>query len=282
MFGIKKLLELGLGRKKAAPAEPPGGQASPEGDETKLAIEHFKRAYYPYQCPDADITVRPADKTPDDPERPQDVVLAETVDRKRREDPFIGAKLASDEIVTNLGRWLLRDGQISIGDELAVLGAIGGRELKRGVFAAAGPHAAVLGMWDLETVSGEHFVTFGPKLYENFMNFTATATGQGKAVLEEVTAQANELRDKFGSEDYWRTSFDEKIKGTPKELADYFDGKFEFTFKVYCPYLYERAFAYAIAAQKVINGAVQANLAPREELSRLFTEYALRTALFLK
>lgn len=257
-------------------------------------IKMFQTAYMPYSVEGYTVPQRKPEEIKVDSKDRASLAMMNYIDSQRANDNFIGAKVAGKEIYTNLINWL-KDGKgVHAETLIAVLGSIGGRECVSGIMSTLeslisddaenksqiiNVIAGILDILIAETKSGERYI-MGGRIANTFCSFYDTACSeQGKAV-EKLKPLASEIAGKVGSPDYWKTHFDNLVGKSPKEIADIFEGKFEFTFNVYCRFPYERMLAFAIAAQNAMKQIE--SVMPEEKALSILAEYGWRTSHYWK
>lgn len=285
---------FGFFRKKDTP-EPPKNTGTDNGAEAKMKAlnEAFVRCYAPYTLPDfkavpRDIGDIPLDDVPDSEKLR---ILAHEVDMRRRDDPYVGAKLAGQEIYSNLLEMLKTEKGVQIEALLAVIGAAGGYECMYGIMTtfyelldelgltvAAGGALSIL---VAETKGGGKFL-FGDRAGNEFCLFCMNAAKTSEPPIEALKPLSAKAAATAGTPEYWRTPFDEKVGYSPKELSDMFCGKFNVTFKTFCRYPQERMIAWSIAAQLAVEQASKV-ISPDgfETAMNIISEYGWRTAHFI-
>lgn len=256
-------------------------------------INTFTAKYFPYLLKDYKVPDLKLEDIPFDEKHPQLQSLTYHVDLKRKEDPFIGVKLAGQEIYLNLTTWLKTEKGVHVETLLAIIGSLGGRECVNGIMNTLksmiigdSPDkkgekavATALGILIVETTNGEQYV-MGDRVANEFCSFYDTAASENGIAVKKLKELAAKITSKVGTDEYWKTSFGEYIKENPEELADLFDGKFEVTFNTYCRFPYERMLSIAIAAQKAIKLAE--TFMSKERALSILAEYGWRTSHNLK
>lgn len=257
-------------------------------------IRMFSIAYSPYSLKDYKVPQRTPEEIKVDSKDHASTAMMNYIDSQREKDNFIGAKMAGKEIYTNLINWLKNDKGVHAETLIAVLGSIGGRECLRGVMNTMeslisdevqdkkqieNALASILDILIAETKSGEFYI-MGGRIANTFCNFYDTAYSQQGKGIEDLKTLASETAGKVGSSEYWKTPFDNLVGKSPEEIADIFDGKFNFTFDVYCRFPYERMLAYAIAAQNAVNQVE--TVMPKEKAMSILAEYGWRTSHYWK
>ncbi len=255
-------------------------------------IRMFNIAYSPYSLKDYIVPPRKSEeiKLKDRAE----LAMMNYIDSQRQNDNFIGAKMAGKEIYTNLLNWLKDDRGVHAETLIAVLGSAGGRECMNGIMNTLdslisddvqnkrqieNALAGILDIFIAETKGGELYI-MGGRIANSFCSFYDTACSeQGKSV-EKLQPLASEIAGKVGSPEYWKTPFDNLVGKSPKEIADIFDRKFEFTFNVYCRFPYERMLAFAIASQNAVNQ--MESVISKEKAMSILAEYGWRTSHYWK
>ena len=285
---------FGFFRKKDA-SKPPKNTGADNGAEAKMKAlnEAFMRCYAPYTLPDfkpvpRDIGDIPLDDVPDS-ERLR--ILAHEVDIKRVDDPYIGAKLAGQEIYANLLEMLKTEKGVHIESLLAVIGAAGGYECMFGIMTtfyklldeleltvAAG---GALSIYIAETKSDGKFL-FGDRVGNEFCLFYMNAAKTSEPPIDTLKPLSAKAAATAGTPEYWQTPFDEKVGNSPKELSDMFCGKFNVTFKTLCLYPQERMIAWSIAAQLAVEQASKV-ISPDgfKTAMSIISEYGWRTSHFI-
>ncbi|MDE5946939.1 MAG: hypothetical protein K2G63_06535, partial [Oscillospiraceae bacterium] len=249
----------------------------------------FTVKYSPYLLKDYSFPERKPEDIPVDEKHPELCSLVRNVDLKRKEDPFIGAKLAGQEIYLNLTNWLKNEKGVHAETLLAVLGSVGGHECVKGIMNTLNSIvndnspdknmekavAGLLGILIVETTNRERYI-MGDRIGNAFSSFYETAASENGIALDKLTTLASEVASKIGTENYWITSFGEFVKENPRELADLFDGKFERTFNIYCCFPYERMLGFAVATQKAVKQAE--SVISKETALSILAEFGWRTA----
>ena len=222
---------------------------------------------------------------------PQLLAFLKELNKKREEDPFIGSKIAGEEIYLNLIEMLKNEKGVHAETLLAVLGTLGGQECLNGVMTALSlcisddsvdknKTKSVAGLLDIfiaETKSGETFV-LGDRIGNTFLSFYYTAANDNSINIDNLIALSAKVASQIGTDDYWKTSFDEYIPESPKELLKLFDGKFEQSLKRYCFSPQERLIAFAVAAQKVVKQAEV--IMDKQRALDIISDYGWRTSHF--
>ena len=132
--------------------------------------------------------------------------------------------------------------------------------------------ASLMQIWIVETKNGEAYI-MDDKIGNEFMLCYSNAIVEQDDV-QKLMPVAKKTAELVGSEDYWKTPFDELVHYSPRELADKFYGVFEITYRTYCRFLQERMLAVAFAAQKAINELVNQHVMDREKLLLSFQNMA--------
>lgn len=257
-------------------------------------IKMFQTGYMPYSVEGCTVNQRKPEEIKVDSKDHASLAMMNYIDSQREKDNFIGAKVAGKEIFVNITNWLKNDKGVHAETLLAVLGSMGGRECVSGIMSTLESLIsddaenksrilnAIAGILDIliaETKSGELYI-MGGRIANTFCSFYDTACAeQGKAV-KTLQPLASEVAGKIGSPDYWKTPFDNLVGKSPKEIADIFEGKFEFTFNVYCRFPYERMLAFAIAAQNAMKQVK--SVMPEEKAMSILSEYGWRTSHYWK
>ena len=285
---------FGFFRKKGAP-EPPKNTGADNGVEAKMKAlnEAFMRCYAPYSLPDFKYTPRDIGDIPldDVPDSEKLRILAHEVDMRRRDDPYVGAKLAGQEIYANLLEMLKTEKGVHIESLLAVIGAAGGYECMYGIMntfyniidelgltVAAG---GALSIFVAETKDGGKFL-FGDRVGNEFCLFYMNAAKTSEPPIDALKPLSERAAQTAGTPEYWKTPFDEKVGNTPKELSDMFCGKFNVTYKTFCLYPQERMIAWSIAAQLAVEQASKV-ISPDgfKTAMSIIAEYGWRTSHFI-
>jgi len=257
-------------------------------------IRMFRMAYSPYSLEGYIVPQRRPEEIKINSQNHAELAMMNYIDSQRAKDNFIGVKMAGKEIYANLVNWLKDDKGVHAETLMAVLGSIGGRECVNGIMNTLdslisdeaqdkrqieNTIAGILDIFIAETKSGELYI-MGGRIAHSFCSFYDTACSeQGKSV-EKLQPLASEIAGKVGYPEYWKTPFDNLIGKSPKEIADIFDGKFEFTFNVYCRFPYERMLAFAIASQNAVNQ--MESVMPKEKAMSILAEYGWRTSHYWK
>lgn len=281
--------------KKNNASEPPKSTETETGAEAKMKALNtaFMRCYAPYTLPDFTYTPRDIGDIPldDVPDSEKLRILAHEVDMRRKDDPYIGAKLAGQEIYANLLEMLKTEKGVHIESLLAVIGAAGGYECMYGIMTtfyrlldetkltvAAG---GALSIFIAETKSGEKLL-FGDRIGNEFCLFCMNAAKSSEPPIEALKPLSARSAATAGSPEYWKTPFDDKDGSSPKELSDMFCGKFNVTFKTFCLYPQERMIAWSIAAQLAVEQASKV-ISPDgfNTAMSIISEYGWRTSHFI-
>lgn len=285
---------FGLFKKKDAP-EPSESIGAETGAEAKLRTLNtdFLRLYAPYALPDFKFEMRDIGDIPldDVPDSEKLRTLAHQVDLQRRDDPYIGAKLAGEEIFKNLLEMLDTEKGVHIESLLAVIGAAGGYECMYGIMStfyslidelgltvAAG---GALSIYIAETKGGGKFL-FGDRVGNEFGLFYMNASKTSELPIAKLKPLSERAAATAGTPEYWQTPFDKTVGNSPKELSDMFCGKFNVTFKTFCLYPQERAVAWSIAAQLAVEHA--SDVIPSDGFDTamsIIAEYGWRTSHFI-
>ena len=255
-------------------------------------LQRFTQQYAPYTIKDFVIKERTFDEIPEiDESRPMLRNIAHQVDLKRAQDPMIGAKLAAQEIYLYISNTLKGDKGVHSTTLMAVLGSVCGRLCVQGVMntldgmvSDSVPDrkkllyslASLLQIMIAETKSGEAYI-MGNTLGNEFMLCYCNAVAE-QADVQELLPLSAKTAQLAGSEDYWKTPFDELIHYSPKELAEKFTGGLENILKTYCRFPQERMIAAAFAAQKAIKELEIQNVMKKETAALVFAEYGWRTS----
>lgn len=279
------------------------GQTSEQfiGQETNSSIDgiqfirKFTEQYAPYTLDDYTIKARSYDDIPQiDENHPQLRSMAYQVDLKRSEDPMVGAKIASQEIYVNITNMLKDNKGVHVETLLAVLASLGGRICVQGLMntidkmvASDSPErkklinavATILQIFIVETQNGDIYI-MGDRIGNEFMTFYNNAIAEVGDV-QKLIPIAKKTSELAGNEDYWKTTFDDLVRISPKELADKFNGVFEVTFRTYCRFPQERMIAVAFAAQRAVHEAVKNNILEKDKAVSIIAEYGWRTAHYL-
>lgn len=264
MFGFKK---KGGEPEDNSPRIETGEKAEPEfikaGNSLHELQNSFNKLYAPhtvsgYSVPQREYSRIPADLDPD-PSKPQLRILAHQVDLKRESDPYVGAKLAGREIYENLIRWLKNDKGVNAETLIAVIAACGGRECEKGVIGTLGQldsdvALSELGVYIIEGKNGERYL-MGDLIGNKFVTFFMTAANSSESPIERLKPMAAKAAAEAGTDDYRQTPYNGAIGADPLKLADMFEGKFEFSLRVFTRFPYERMLAFALAAQRAIDAA---------------------------
>ena len=253
----------------------------------------FMRLYAPYTLPDLKFVPRDIGDIPldDVPNSEKLRILAHEVDMRRRDDPYVGAKLAGQEIYANLIEMLKTEKGVHIETLLAVIGAAGGYECMYGIMTtfyklldelgltvAAG---GALSIFVAETKGGGKFL-FGDRVGNEFCLFYMNAAKTSEPPIDALKPLSERAASTAGTPEYWKTPFDDKVGSSPKELSDMFCGKFNVTFKTFCVYPQERMIAWSIAAQLAVEQASEV-ISPDgfETAMSIISEYGWRTSHFI-
>ena len=285
---------FGFFKKKDTP-EPQKNTRSDNGTDTKMKTlnEAFMRCYAPYTLPYFKFTPRGIGDIPldDVPDSEKLRILAHEVDIQREKDPYIGAKLAGQEIYANLLEMLKTEKGVHIESLLAVIGAAGGYECMYGIMntfyniidepgltVAAG---GALSIFVAETKGGGKFL-FGDRVGNEFCLFCMNAAKTSEPPTEALKPLSARAAATAGTPEYWQTPFDDKVGSSPKELSDMFCGKFNVTFKTFCLYPQERMIAWSIAAQLAVEQASKV-ISPDGfgTAMSIISEYGWRTSHFI-
>lgn len=201
---------------------------------------------------------------------PQMVSFLKEMIQKRNIDPFIGSKIAGEEIYINLIEILKNENGVHAETLLAILGTLGGNECVSGVMSTfdsiisdtvndKNEEKAIAELLDIiivETKSEETFIV-GNRIGNTFLSFYYTVADDSTIDVNTLTDLSLTVTLQMGTADYWKTSFNEYIPESPKELFEAFEGKFEQSLKRYCFSQQERMLAFAIAAQKAVQQSEQ-------------------------
>jgi len=253
--------------------------------------ELFTRSYSPYFIKGYVIPERKYEDLPFEKDKPYLQTLMHQVDVKRKDDPFVGAKLAGQEIYANVIN-MLKDGKgVHVETLLAVLGSAGGRECSEGLIGTIKllmadssdkkifySMAGALGIFIAETSSGEGYI-MGDRIGNTFCSFYDTAACTRGLGVQDLMPVSQKCASTCGKPEYWETPFDDLVRTSPKKLAELFAGKFEPSFKTYCRFPHERTVAFSIAAQKAVEQA--AGVISKEKAMAIISEYGWRTSHYL-
>ena len=213
-----------------------------------------------------------------------------TFDLKREENPFIGAIVVGVDIYVTLSEWLKdNEGEINVEKLMAIIGSIGGQECVNGIINTVrsivndtSPDRSrekfaleLLGITYAESEDEEQYV-IGEQIDDVFSYFCETAISENEVSKDKLRNLSSEITSKINTDDYWKTSFSETIKESPKELSALFHKKFEKTFHIYCNFPYERVYAFGFAVKLAIN-LIKPSINRQKALS-ILTEFGLRTA----
>ncbi len=280
--------ETGRSTKGVIIGEETGNSVS--GDEL---IQMFAKQYAPYTIKDYVIKERTYDEIPPlDESRPMLRSMAHQVDLKRSQDPMVGAKIASQEIYINIINMLKDDKGVHAETLLAVLASVCGRLCVQGIMntlsnmiSGSDPErkkllyatATILQIMIVETKNGDTYV-MGDRIGNEFLLCYSNAIAQ-QGDIQKLIPVARKTSECVGTEDYWKTPFDDLVRHSPRELADRFTGVFEITYKTYCRFPQERMLAVAFAAQKAINElVVNQHVIDKEKAASIISEYGWRTS----
>lgn len=255
-------------------------------------LRRFTEQYAPYTLKDYVIKERAYDEIPQiDENHPMLRSMAHQVDLKRSQDPMVGAKIASQEIYINITNMLKDDKGVHAETLLAVIASVCGKLCVQGIMntldnmiSKSVPDrkkllytiASLMQIWIVETKNGEAYI-MGDKIGNEFMLCYSNAIAE-QGDIQKLLPVAKKTSGCVGSEDYWKTPFDELVHYSPQELADRFTGVFEITYKTYCRFPQERMLAVAFAAQKAINELVNQHVMDKEKAAYIFSEYGWRTS----
>lgn len=286
---------FGFFKKKDGTSDPQKNSEAENDTEAKLKTlnEAFMRCYAPYTLPDFKYTPRDIGNIPldDVPDSERLRILAHEVDMRRRDDPYVGAKLAGQEIYASLLEMLKTEKGVHIESLLAIIGAAGGYECMYGIMTtfyslldelkltvAAG---GALSIFVAETKGGGKFL-FGDHVGNEFCLFYMNAAKTSEPPIEFLKPLSERVAAAAGTPEYWQTPFDEKVGSSPKELSDVFCGKFNVTFKTFCLYPQERMVAWSIAAQLAAEQASKV-ISPDgfKTAMSIISEYGWRTSHFI-
>lgn len=257
-------------------------------------IKMFCMAYSPYSLDGYTVPQRRPQEIKINNNDPANLAMMNYIDSQRLQDNFIGAKMAGKEIYTNLINWLKDENGVHAETLIAVLGSIGGRECVSGIMNTIvsliseevqekkqieNAVAGILDVLIVETKIGESYI-MGERVARSFCSFYNTASAGKENAVEKLQPLASEIAGKIGSPDYWKTPFDNLVKRSPKEIADIFEGKFEFSFNVYCRFPYERVMAFAIASYYALNEVE--TVISKEKALAILSEYGWRTSHYWK
>ena len=246
--------------------------------------QQFLLCYAPYQIKDYVIKPRTYEEIPDfEPDKPYLRTLAFQVDQKRTEDPLVGAKLAGKEILTNLLNWMKTDRGVHAESLLAVLGALGGTEISRGIMQAAKSITQPMSLFGLgimivDANDGQRYL-LGDRPANETVSFCFTAMRDRLDIEKYFKPLSEKTAASVGTAAFWDTPYQNMVGKNPKELAALFHGKFEFSFSVYTRFPQERMLAYAIAAQQAVvqtDGVLEWDTA-----LGILSEYAWKTSHYI-
>ncbi len=257
-------------------------------------IKMFCMAYSPYSLNGYIVPQRQPEEIKVDNNDHASIAMMNYIDSQRLQDNFIGAKMAGKEIYTNLVNWLKDERGVHAETLIAILGSIGGRECVSGIMNTIASliseevqekkqiENAIAGILDVliaETKSGEFYI-MGGRIAHAFCSFYDTASAGQEKSIEKLQPLASEIAGKVGTPDYWKTPFDNLVKYSPKEIADMFEEKFEFSFSIYCRFPYERVMAFAIASYYAISEVE--SVITKEKALAILSEYGWRTSHYWK
>lgn len=256
-----------------------------------LAKEQLQRAFNKAYSPDVDdnITERMSNLPKSDP---QLLSFIREINLKRKSDPFIGAKIAGEEIYINLIEALKTENGVHAETLLAIIGALGGHECINSFFLALRSvvsdnspektkEKGAAGLLDILMVETDHGETFimGDRIGNIFMSFYCTAANDNTINTSVLSELSTKVASQIGNDDYWKTSFNDYIPESPKKLLDMFEGKFENSLKLYCFSPQERMIAFAVAAQKTVQQAKK--IMDKQRALDIIADYGWRTSHFL-
>lgn len=283
---------FGFSKKKGG--SPENKEAANDTDaKVKALNDAFIRLYAPYTLPGCKLTPRDINEIPLDGVPDAEVlrVLAHQVDIQRETDPLVGAKLAGREIYANLLEMLKTEKGVHIESLLAVIGSVGGYECMNGIMTVFNKLLAELGLsvtvggalsiFIAETEDGGKYL-FGDCAGNEFCLFCMNAAKTPEPPIEALKPLSARSASTAGTPEYWQTPFDDKVKSSPKELAEMFRGKFDTTYRTFCLYPQERMVAWSIAAQLAVEQASRV-ISPNgfETAMSIISEYGWRTSHFI-
>lgn len=255
-------------------------------------LRRFTEQYAPYMLKDYVIKERAYDEIPQiDEDHPMLRSMAHQVDLKRSQDPMVGAKIASQEIYINITNMLKDDKGVHAETLLAVLASVCGKLCAQGIMntldnmvSKSVPDrkkllyaiASLMQIMIVETKNGETYI-MGDRIGNEFMLCYSNAIAE-QGDVQKLIPVARKTAELVGSEDYWKTPFDELVRHSPRELADRFTEAFEITYRTYCRFPQERMIAAALAAQKAINELVNQHVMEKEKAASIISEYGWRTS----
>lgn len=248
-----------------------------------ILFNEFMKRYAPYRLKDFPLQPRSLEEIPEiDPKQPMLRNIARDIDKKRIENPTIGMQLAGKEIMNNLLKWLNTGKGVHAESLLAVTGAMGGYELRKGildVYVDMNDNSVLkeLNIYIAETENEQYL--FGEFLAKEFMAFYLTASQTQTPPYEELAAINNRCVELAGKPEYWDTPYNKICHITPEGIAAIFANKFEGMFRTFTRYPQERMLAYAGAAQAAIDMTSQG--ISKEKAMDIIAQYCLRTMHFI-
>ena len=211
---------------------------------------------------------------------------------KRSNDPFIGSKIAGEEIFINLIEMLKNEKGVHAESLLAILGSLGGHECINGIISALrsvvsddSPDkakeksaAALLDILMVETKRNETYV-IGNRIGNTFVSFYHTAANDNTTDINLLVELSSKVTSKIGTDVYWETSFTDFVPESPQDIVKLFEGKFEQSLDRYCFSPQERMIAFALAAQKAVQQAEK--IIGKQRSLEIIADYGWRTSHYL-
>lgn len=255
--------------------------------QRKYFEDEFMRRYAPFRLEGFVIPERKFEDIPLlDPNHPELRNMAFAADQHRKNDPYAGAKIAGEEIFLNITNWLRDEKGVHAETLLAIIGALGGLECRRGIITALKSMAGgkgesasgVLSIYIATVKSGEKYL-FGDRVAGEFISFYMTAACDNNISLSFVEPLSAKCAETGGTPEYWITPFGEYVAFSPKEIAEKLGNRFEVTFGTYTRYPVERMMAMACAAQKAVKMAEE--LMPKDRAMAILAEFGWRTSHYI-
>ena len=221
----------------------------------------------------------------DDEPVPEDETVFRTVKRNLGEqlktDPLVCAKFVSRRILDRLAEDLKEDdGTINAVKLFAVLGAVAGYELMRGIVSSVSDFTpdelARMKIMIIGMKNGENYL-MGDLVGNQFINFYFSAAQDNTLSIEPLMKQSEICAKNIGTPAYWETSLD--LGMTPLVIAENFGARFNGLLETYTRYPLERVVAYALAAVELIRQSEKAM--KKERALEILAEYGWRTSHFI-
>ena len=196
-------------------------------------------------------------------------------------DPTACAKFVSRRLLDRLAEDLKEDdGTINAVKLFAVLGAVGGYELMRGIVSSVSDFTpeelSRMSILIIGMKNGENYL-MGDLVGNQFINFYFSVAQDNSLSIELLKKQSEICAKNIGTPAYWETSLDLHL--SPFIIAESFAGSFNKLLEAYTRYPLERVIAYAFAAVELIRQAEKAM--SKERALEIIAEYGWRTSHYI-